>query len=612
MAGLIGLAQARWATFEEAPFQINDRTQIDKVNADGTWEREITEEIEVLNEVGRDRVATQRLFYNEASETVTILEAYTLKDGQKYIVDKDDIQDKPLASQPQGFDQGRQILLAYPHVAVGAKIYLKYKTICKRVPLPNMWNSVLWWGLDYYKKGRNVIQSAIPLKMKINDPTQALDIKETRQDGLHIIEITQKKPIYTDLVNDGQWRWIHPKKLTWVSLSSIEKWEDIAQQFAVGWEKKLSQPLPLRFEEVAKKAQEKKTEVEQINTVTSLLSEMIQYMGDWRTIEGGCWPRDLAKIDATHIGDCKDFSVMTVAILRKLGFKADPVLVQRGEEERDLEGALPFLAAFNHAMVKAIGKSGKVYWVDPTNMVSMAQGLFPDIAGKRALVLNTKTPSYEKIPEVSRLTKKLTSERTISVNKDCSVDVDGKATFQGEAALNWAGKGLYLSSKAMEEEVILQAAGEHLDKQDRLSVQMPDLTSRIVKDLKFQYTYHQKNEAKKTNKGYYIEILSPFSLQSGEEQVSDMYLGPPMTIKKVRVLKTGKIGDTKYLNHEVKTPWVDIKRTCKQEEGHLRIEDVLAIKTRFIPVEVLQGPVYKKLKESVKRYFDAGIVVELN
>ena len=463
----------------------------------------------------------------------------------------------------------------------------------------------------YQKNGQYILRSAIPLKIKVNDPTQALELKETQDGAFQLIEIKQTKPIYTDIVNDGQWRWLPKKQLTLISFSSVDKWEDVAQRFSVGWEKKLSQPLPQRFEEVVKKAENKKKEVEKINTVTSLLGEMIQYMGDWRTIEGAFWSRDFSKIDATHIGDCKDFSVMTVAILRKLGFQAYPVFVNRGAEDRDHEEALPSFY-FNHAMVKAIGKSGKTYWVDPTNLVSMAQGLFPDIAGKKALVLNAETPSYEKIPEVNPMTNSVVSERQINVQKDCSVDMKGNFTLYGEAALEWAGKGLYASPKSMEADIILQASGEFLDKEDKRSVQMPDLSTRIVKDLTFKYTYHQKNEAKKTNKGYYIEISSPFGLEPGEDQVSDMYLGTPMTIKKVRVLKAAEIGDTKYLNQEIKTPWVDIKRTCGQEKGHLRIEDIVVIKTRFIPADALQGGVYKKLREALKRDFNVGIVVDLD
>jgi hypothetical protein len=601
------VAQARWATYEDAALQLNDRTQIDTIQKDGKWTSEITEEIEVLKESGRESATARRLYYNEAAEKVAILEAYTVTESQKYKVELDAIEDKPIASFGQGFDQIRQILLVFPRVKVGSKVYLKYKIINTRVPLDNVFASVKFWGSGYYwKKSHNIIHSAIPLSIKINDPKHVLTITNKKKGNSQHIEIWQKKPLYTDTVNDGEW--VHNRQLTWVSLSSLKKWEDLSGQFSIGWKKILDQPLPSRFRSIATIAAQKKTEVEQINAVTALLSETIQYMGDWRTVEGRLWARDLAKIEASHIGDCKDFSAVTAAILREIGFKAYVVFVNRGIDIRDFEEALPFYD-LNHAMVKAVGKSGKVYWVDPTNVVSMAQGLFPDIAGKRALVLNPHNPTCEKIPEIQPFANQVVMERVITIQKDCSVDVKGKVVFQGESALEWAGKGLVLSAKGIEEEIILAAVGESLDKEDKRTVELPDLTKRIVEDLTFNYSYHQRHGVKRTNKGYYLEIASPFSLRMVEDQVSDMYLSsPPMTIKKVRFLQDGKIENPDLLNYEIKTPWVDVKRSCQEGKDQLKVEDVLVLKTRFIPAEALQGATYKKLADALKRYFDVGIV----
>ena len=286
-------------------------------------------------------------------------------------------------------------------------------------------------------------------------------------------------------------------------------------------------------------------------------------------------------------------------------------MVNRGVEVRDFEEALPFYDA-NHAMVKAIGKSGKIYWVDPTNLVSMAQGIFPDVAGKHAFVLDPKNPSREKIPEVSLLTNQTVADRALTIQKDCSIDVSGKAIFKGESALEWAGKGLVLSPKGIEEEIISTSVGEPLEKEDKRTVEMPDLTKRIAEDLVFKYTYHQRQGVKRTNRGYYLEIPAMLSLLTAEDQVSDMFLGsPPITLKKVRVIKGGTIENTQILNAEIKTPWVEAKRVCTQEKEGLHMEDTLVIKTRFIPADDLKGLVYKKLAKDLKFYFDVGIVTEV-
>ncbi|MFN7662316.1 MAG: DUF3857 domain-containing protein [Alphaproteobacteria bacterium] len=604
-------AQARWATYDEAPFEITDRTQIDTIHKDGTWEQEITEELKVLNEAGRDRISTRRLFYNESTETLSIKEAYTLKDGQKYGVAPTDIQDKPLASSQKGFDQIRQVLIAYPHVSIGATIFIKYKIETKKTPVPNHWSGVLWWGIDYSKKSKNIIYSKIPLKIKINDPTKALSVKEKQEKGRQVIEITQTKPLYFDTVNDGPWSWIPHKKLTWGSFSSFKSWEELGDHFSAGWEKALSAPLPARFQTIAEKASKKKTEVDQINSVTSDLMEMIQYVGDWRTVEGLFWPRPLETIDATHFGDCKDFSASTIAILRKLGFQAYAVFVTRGTERRDLEEALPFLRP-NHAMVKVVAKSGAVYWVDPTNLVSMAQGIFPDVAGRKALVVTKEGGGlYESIPPVNYVTNSTISEKRLRINKDASLDVWGTVTTKGEASLDWAGKALSASPQALEEELIFGSAGEYLDKKNRRSVILPNLKSRVVEDLVFKYDYNHPHQVKKTNQGYYLALTSPLSIKPGVDQVADMYMGPPASFKRTLIIENGKIEDAERLNYTLSTPWVDITRTFQKDKDALKMEESFQIKTSFIPVDELQGEVFKKLKEASILHLETGLVVDL-
>jgi transglutaminase-like putative cysteine protease len=75
-------------------------------------------------------------------------------------------------------------------------------------------------------------------------------------------------------------------------------------------------------------------------------------------------PRPLAEICATGFGDCKDKSVLLVAMLRELGFKAWPALVHSYAQDKLREdGPDPY--AFNHAIV-AYEHEDRLHWVDPT------------------------------------------------------------------------------------------------------------------------------------------------------------------------------------------------------------------------------------------------------
>lgn len=65
-----------------------------------------------------------------------------------------------------------------------------------------------------------------------------------------------------------------------------------------------------------------------------------------------------------RFGDCKDKTLLTVALLRALNIEAHPALVHTSAQ-RSVKDALPSPGAFNHVLVRAqIGNS--TWWLDPT------------------------------------------------------------------------------------------------------------------------------------------------------------------------------------------------------------------------------------------------------
>lgn len=98
-----------------------------------------------------------------------------------------------------------------------------------------------------------------------------------------------------------------------------------------------------------------------------------------------------------RFGDCKDKSLLLVAILRELGVDAAPALVDT-ERRRGLDDAPPSPFAFDHAIVQAV-VGGRAVWIDPTES---------DVGGRltereapefeRALVLRPGTTGLTAIP----------------------------------------------------------------------------------------------------------------------------------------------------------------------------------------------------------------------
>lgn len=605
-------AQGRWSNYEDAPVEIKFYNNNITINQDGTSE-EITEiYAKILKESGRSEFSRYRLTYNHYSSQISILEAKTIYNGREYVVSKDMIEDKPLASFGQGFDQLNQITISFPKVELGAEIYLKCKFVKTKVPVDNFYGTALFYGTDgYLQADHTKINSKLPLNIKVNDPKGVLKVITDAESDFHSAEIILEKPVYNQLTNEPGKGILNIKHSTWVSLSSLTKWQDLAKQLAPGYSKVINQPLPTIFMNIAESALDNNTDEEKITFVTSSLAEKIQYMGDWRTVSGQYFPRDLEKIATSQIGDCKDFSASTAAILQKLGFKVQPILVMRGITNFSNPDALPNIGNFNHVMLKIANKNGKIYWIDPTNFVSMAQGIFPDVAGKLALVLDLQQAGYTKIPEIAYQNSQAIIHNEFVIRNNI-VDVHGQLALKGEEAVNITGAGLHKSNEQLRDFTFHILTGVYLDEKEKKFLKLPDLTSRIVKDLTIKYAYQQKNRIFKTNKGFGLRLRlygTEDITNTAFDQVSDLFIGVPNTNTRHIIIKNIIIKDCKKLNFEVDTPWIYVNRSCKYQDQDTEFTDIISIRKSLITNEELKTPQYKNLKSNLENKFERAVIV---
>jgi hypothetical protein len=338
-------------------------------------------------------------------------------------------------------------------------------------------------------------------------------------------------------------------------------------------------------------------------------------MGDWRTVQGKFIPRKLAEVSDTHLGDCKDFSAITAAILTKLGFKAQYVLVLRGLDElsRDI---LPGFNAFNHAIVKVTGKNGKVYWIDPTNFESMANGIFPDIAGKMALVVDPSSPSYEKIPNVNPNSAIADIKRTLEVLDNGKIVETGNLLLKNEITLGLTG-GVLKTSKDTIKGIIYQLLADQnsLSEKDKNYMILPKLNSRIVKDIFIKYSFNRINNIFKTNEGLALKLTYGGSIPGffgiSQDHVSDVLVNfSPMTMKRETIIKNIKVNNAEVLNAERKSKWLYVKRECKlNKNNELQINDTIITYINFIPSEDFKKKEFIEFKEWLENNFKNVIIV---
>ncbi len=599
----------RWALPEEAPIEVEFYNRDITVAADGKTEETIEVKRKILNEQGRNDFGTQAIIYNGNSEEIQILEAKAIFDGREYVVPESMIEKKPLASDTKGFDQLMQVLIAYPKCDIGTQLYLKYKLICLKQPLPNYFATEFHYGRDgYWGKSTVTLNSALPFNVLVNDPKNRLEVQQTNI----ALSIKLKEPLYESLTHEPTDGELEDKYQTWVKVSSIDSFEALAKSLAQSYESVLSRPLPETLSSIVNQTKTMVNEVDQINKVTSLLAENVRYMGDWRTIQGRYCPHNLEEIISTGVGDCKDLATCTVAILRKLSYEAYVATVVRGVAHVSPEKQLPSTDVFNHAIVKAIGKSGKIYWIDPTNLASMANGIFPDIANRKALVLNLVNPVYEKIPNIDPTHSRIELSEIITLSdQNDHLGVIGNIKLIGEEALSLTGATLKTSPRTLEESFIRSFCGELAPLSQK--VLLPDLSSRIVKDLEIKYSYEQGSRTLLTNKGRGIALVPSFSdsfTNTSEEQICGILLGTPTTFSRKIFIPDMQAENSKVFDFNIKTPWVSIMRTCSEKKDGVEIEEHITIRQDFIKNEELKSTSYFEAKNKVKQYLrNTAIIV---
>jgi hypothetical protein len=396
-----------------------------------------------------------------------------------------------------------------------------------------------------------------------------------------------------------------------IYFSSYKDHAKLAVDLAMKYQEVLNAPLPALYKEIADKAKAATNSVDQINIVTSMLAEKVNYLGDWRTVEGAMVPRTFEKVVKTGVGDCKDFSAATVSILRSLGYKANSALVLRSNIFLEPNTDLPSLSEYNHAIAHVVDPAGKVFWIDPTNMTSMADGVYPDIENRPSLVLDPANPRRDVIPAIDPDHAVTKNEQTITREGDDGIKVQGSLTLLGESTMSFTGRGLTNSTREIEDYLISSMTGETtiLDRK----IQLPDLTSRIAKPINITYEYKKDHMTTSTTVGQATPILATWPnvfLYAPEDQVGARDLGYCTKLLSKKTLKNIHVKNLDRLKAEVFSPWVDAKRMARIDGKDVIIEDEVKFKKNFIMGEEVQSEEFKKLKKVLKNRFSEIHVID--
>ena len=604
-------SSARFAKHSEASAEVKYNIVLD-VEKDGKTTEIFEKYTKILNEKGREKYGSTLLFFTKESSDLEIIEAKVVTNGVTYKVSKENIEIKPLASSPEGFDQSYQVLISFPNITIGSQTYLKWRTRKHEPEVLNHFFTKIRLGQDYTKDFNLTINSKIPgIKYKLNDPKNIVKLNFKKKGNKEILKMRITKPVFHNIINEPASIDIPSAQRTSLEISTLTDFSELGNYFAPKYEKILESRVPAAFKDILAKAKKIENVYDQINFITSSLNKEIRYMGDWRSVKGKFFPRELDEIVKTGYGDCKDFSIITTKFLRELGYEAYPALVHRGVAFSEIvnEITLPTTDKFNHAIVAVENVNGKTLWIDPTNFVSMAQKIFPDISARNALILNS-SPKLDYIPAISSKSSQILIDNTVKINQD-SINRALNLTLKGEKALNYTAMQLYTSQEAIKDMFITMLNG---DKPNKYKVSLPDLSSRIVKDITLKAEYQTDKHLINTNYGKGLSIyFSPDwvgnFVRADESYEGVVFLSEPEALyRKIRI-KNYPAKSLELLNYNIKNNWFIATRECIHDGEDVVINEKIELLDSFINPDDIKTKQFKDAKNFIKQNFSNAVII---
>jgi hypothetical protein len=598
-------AMARWQLPEEAEARIDffkSRCVIYKSGANKCVS-EVTATVQ--NEAGRSSYGTMRWTYNARTTKKMVLEAYVLVGKKKIPVAKQFIEDKPSASNITGFDQLNLLTIAFPEVAVGATIFYKTETTISEVPFVGHYDDISYFGKDSYDAKIDFeFASEIPLQVKVNDPDSGLIVKNSKIGGRQLIKITSTKPYFKKVVEEKNNTYTARDEYAYVALSSSKTYPAMAKKVIKDYEAVLIAKLPEEFLGIAEAAKKEKDFISTSNKVTSLLADQVRYMADWRSVRGGHVPRPLRTIAKSRFGDCKDMASVTVAILRRLGYKAQVAWIMRANWPV-WNPPLPAVEAFNHAIVY-VEEGGKSYWIDPTNKESFAQSIRPDLADHMALILDPKNIHTFRTPLPSPEDDAVNLQSTAEFSADGDAKVTYALDMRGNAAASVTGISRYGSKDSIDYSIVKSVAGDSFIKSSKIAPY--DFSSRIVTDIKLNVEADLQRMAARSTAGFIYDLKSttfaPYLAIDPKTSVGGLFLGMPYHRTSTETLVNAELIGEKPADCQLQTKWYSASRKIETTDGNIVVAREITLREPLITNQELISPAFKKFQTEISNCFD--------
>ncbi len=268
------------------------------------------------------------------------------------------------------------------------------------------------------------VPDAQPLQFKQYGPR--LKLTEIRRNGRHVRTWTTNE--WLSFVGYELTAPADAIQGTQVAFSTARSWGDVANAYRGLVEGKLKNVrLQNQVKQLVNNERDPMTKVEKL---VDFVQQQVRYTG-LSLGDGSIVPTHPDETLRRRYGDCKDQSVLLIAMLRLAGIDAHPVLL-RSSLGRDIIPEFPGIAMFNHMIVYVAGP--KEMWIDPT-ATTVPLGQLPlSVQNRHCLVIRAGETSLRRSPGSTAADNGQTRVREIVIDEFGKSTLTETTTYRGSTA----------------------------------------------------------------------------------------------------------------------------------------------------------------------------------
>jgi cellulose synthase operon protein C len=563
--------------------------EVTQLRPDGSTINVVTAVVTALNQAGRDKLTRRKLEY---AGRVRVLHAYSL-DAQ--------------GRRSEASVRSREVL--YRGLDVGSTIVLQYRADAPPSGFLPRYLTRLWFFQAVNdQRARAEFVLWYPAGTTLNETRLGGLKREERKVGDEVRvawRLDDAPPVVAEPNMPGVLEAAaHVQISTVPGWDAYERWEEALLEGAFRDSPELD-ALAARLVNGATSVEEK------LSRIHEYVMEEIRYEQDYESFIAGVKPHPASMVVERRYGDCKDKTVLFIALARKAGIEAQFATVRtrdRGQVRREIPSQ-----QFNHAIVYVPPQPGLAEgrFFDSTADALDLDVLRDDNAGTEALVYDAKSREHAWVP-VPWQTPGHHQTRT---NLTLSLGRDGSA--QGELQLRGRGRfGSLLRRVSRNPEVFKQfvqmIAGAQFG-----GASLSESSAVQVTDLKRPAEVHARfsapNVARREGNTLRLRLPADGGLKQSFSLARRSYplvLGTPneQHWRFELVLPDGMRAARLPSSGEVSTRCLSLKRVVSPSASGVAVEQSLVSRCERISPE--EYPAYRTQLEQMTRLLDEDLVLE--